>query len=105
MGKKDQRWMVDGNTAIDWEPEETHDVSAGKQDSYLELTWRGKLLCMVLGLFELLLISLVFRIQLPLAPVVVTCFLWFLLAMVTGGLLMGAEEIREWIAGRGTMSK
>lgn len=100
MGRKEQRWMVDGNTAIDWEGMEAYDSSAESQDSFLELTWQGKLLCMVLGLFELLLIFLVFRIQLPLAPVAVTCFLWFLLAMVTGGVLMGAEELREWIVRR-----
>lgn len=70
---------------------------AAEQNRFLELTWQGKLLCGALGLIELIFIFLVFGIRFFTAPAAATCFLWFLLAMVTGGVLIAAEEFREWL--------
>lgn len=69
-------------------------------EAYRELTLRGKLVCAGAGLLEEAAVFLAFEIQLRLAPVVTVLFLWLLFAILTGALMLGADELRVRAAAR-----
>lgn len=60
-----------------------------------ELTGIGKLLCLLLGLAEEILIYLAAGISWSVAPVIVSGFLCVLLAIVSAGLLLALAAVQE----------
>ena len=66
---------------------------------YRELTAEGKLVCAFAGMIEEIIVFLVLRIHSSTCPVPVMAFLWFLFAVLTAAVIIGADELRTVLPG------
>lgn len=71
-----------------------------KTEVYRELTMDGKLVCALAGLIEEAAVFLALHIRVGICPVPVVLFLWFLFAVLTGAVMIGADELRSAVLTR-----